>query len=73
MRKLSLWTTITEPSDSRLLCSATREATAMRSLGTAMRSSLCSLQLEKFFQSNEDPAQAKKKKKNRDPYSGTDS
>ena len=41
-------------------CSATAEATAMRSLCTAMKSSACLLQLEKKpTRSNKDPAQPK--------------
>ena len=40
-------------------CSTPKEATAMRSLGTKLESSPCSLQLEKSPHSNEDPAQPK--------------
>ena len=36
-------------------CSATREAAAMRSLSTAVKSSLCSLRLEKARAQQEDP------------------
>ena len=45
------------------LCSATREATTMRSPCTTTKSSPCSLPLKKSPHSNEDPAKQKKKKK----------
>ena len=46
------------------LCSTTREATAMKSLRTSMKSSPFLLQLEKSLSSDEDPAQPKIKKEN---------